>query len=194
MKVKKSREYTQDDGSKVSFTFDRADGKIVGIKKDGVSVSPNTSEFADFSQSDDAVAAYNVAKYTSNKRSYVDSVASKTSAELNSYYINESKKEENEQFLEQEINAIENVTPKENASVKGKTESMACPLDLNFKQDHFKISKYNYVRPSVSQSRSPATFCSEYLDFFLYLPPYPGPVSPTNVCLCDLLWFTLGLT
>ena len=34
MKVKKSRVYTQDDGSKVSFTFDRADGKIVGIKKD----------------------------------------------------------------------------------------------------------------------------------------------------------------
>ena len=31
MKVKKSREYTQDDGSKVSYTFDRADGKIIGI-------------------------------------------------------------------------------------------------------------------------------------------------------------------
>ena len=154
MKVKKSREYTQDDGSKVSFTFDRADGKIVGIKKDGVSVNPSTSEFADFSQSDDAVAAYNTAKYTSNKRAYVDSVASKTSAELNSYYINESKKEENEQFLEQETNALENVTPKENASVKGKTESMAYPLDLNFKQDHFKITKFNYVRPSVNQSKS----------------------------------------
>ena len=31
MKVKKSREYVQDDGSKVSYTFDRADGKIIGI-------------------------------------------------------------------------------------------------------------------------------------------------------------------
>ena len=67
MKVKKSRVYTQDDGSKVSFTFDRADGKIVGIKKDGASVSPNTSEFADFSQGDDALAAYNVAKFGNAK-------------------------------------------------------------------------------------------------------------------------------
>jgi len=155
MKVKKSRVYTQDDGSKVSFTFDRADGKIVGIKKDGVSVSPNTSEFADFSQGDDALAAYNVAKFGNAKKSYTsDSPASKTSAELNSYYINESKKEANEAFIEQQTNALENVAPSQNASVKGKTESMAYPLDLNFKQDHFKITKFNYVRPSVNQSKS----------------------------------------
>ncbi len=154
MKVKKSREYTQDDGSKVSFTFDRADGKIVGIKKDGVSVSPNTSEFTDFSQSDDAVAAYNVAKYTSNKRAYVDSVASKTSAELNSYYINESKKEANKQFIQEENNTEQNIAPRQNASVKGKTESMAYPLDINFRQDHFKITKYEYVRPDINQSKS----------------------------------------
>ena len=31
---------------------------------------------------------------------------------------------------------------------------MAYPLDLNFKQDHFKITKFNYVRPSVNQSKS----------------------------------------
>ena len=158
MKVKKSRVYTQDDGSKVSFTFDRADGKIVGIKKDGASVSPNTSEFADFSQGDDALAAYNVAKFGNAKKSYTsDSPASKTSAELNSYYINESKKEANQAFIEQQTNALENVAPSQNASVKGKTESMAYPLDLNFKQDHFKITKFNYVRPSVNQSKSNRT-------------------------------------
>ena len=32
MKDKKSREY-EIDGSKVSFTFDREDGKIIGISK-----------------------------------------------------------------------------------------------------------------------------------------------------------------
>ena len=54
--------------------------------------SSELDTFSNFTQSDDAVAAYNVAKYTSNKRAYVDSVASKTSAELNSYYTNQSKK------------------------------------------------------------------------------------------------------
>ena len=154
MKVKKSRVYTQDDGSKVSFTFDRADGKIVGIKKDGASVSPNTSEFADFSQGDDALAAYNVAKFGNAKKSYTsDSPASKTSAELNSYYINESKKEANEQFVEEENTntVVENATPAEPTS--NASEIMSYPLDLNPSQDHFKITKYNYQRRDVNASK-----------------------------------------
>ena len=64
MKVKKSRVYTQDDGSKVSFTFDRDDGRIIGISKNGKSVSPTgRTDFNTLSQSTDALAAYNVAKY-----------------------------------------------------------------------------------------------------------------------------------
>ena len=154
MKVKKSRVYTQDDGSKVSFTFDRADGKIVGIKKDGASVSPNTSEFADFSQGDDALAAYNVAKFGNAKKSYTsDSPASKTSAELNSYYINESKKEANEQFVEEENTntVVENATPAEATS--NASEIMSYPRALNSSQDHFKITKYNYQRRDVNASK-----------------------------------------
>ena len=38
LKVKKSRNYTQDDGSKVSFDF--TGGKLVGMKKDGKSLNP----------------------------------------------------------------------------------------------------------------------------------------------------------
>ena len=97
MEVKKSREYTQDDGSKVSFTFDKADGKIIGITKNGESLNPNTSEFADFSQSADALAAYNVAKFGNAKKSYTsDSPETKTSDELNSYHNQQNKKETNE--------------------------------------------------------------------------------------------------
>ena len=156
MKVKKSRVYTQDDGSKVSFTFDRADGRIIGISKNGKSVSPTGStEFTDLSQSSDALAAYNVAKFGNAKKSYTsDQPLTKSTFEVNNYHKEQAKKEANEAFIEQETNALENVAPKENASVKGKTESMAYPLDLNFKQDHFKITKFNYVRPSVNQSKS----------------------------------------
>ena len=97
MKVKKSREYEQDDGSKVSYTFDKDDGKIIGITKNGESLNPNTSEFANFSQSADALAAYNVAKFGNAKKSYTkDQPASKTTAELNSYHNQQNKKETNE--------------------------------------------------------------------------------------------------
>ena len=158
MKVKKSRKY-EISGSKVSFTFDREDGKIVGISKNGVSVNPNTNEFSNFSQSDEAINAYNVAKYTSNKRSYVDSVATKTSSELNSYYTEQSKKETNEQFVEEEIESsiasnVNSGTGYQIAGGAGKTDIMAYPLDINPHQDHFKITKYEYVRPDINQSKS----------------------------------------
>ena len=105
MKIAKSRSY-EIDGSNVSFEFDREDGKIIGVKKqnnngDFISVDPKTSEFGDLSQSDEAVNAYNVAKYSSNKRAYVDSVASKTSSELESYYQDQNKKETNDSSLSQ---------------------------------------------------------------------------------------------
>ena len=156
MKVKKSREYTQDDGSKVSFTFDRADGRIIGISKNGKSVSPlSSTEFTNLSQSADALAAYNVAKFGNSKKSYTsDQPLTKSTFEVNNYHNEQAKKEANQAFIEQEKNALENVAPKENASPKGKTESMMYPLDLNFKQDHFKITKYEYKRQDINQSKS----------------------------------------
>ena len=156
MKVKKSREYTQDDGSKVSFTFDRSDGRIIGISKNGKSVSPlSSTEFTNLSQSADALAAYNVAKFGNAKKSYTsDQPLTKSTFEVNNYHNEQAKKEANQAFIEQEKNALENVAPKENASPKGKTESMMYPLDLNFKQDHFKITKYEYKRQDINQSKS----------------------------------------
>ena len=95
---------------------------------------------------------------TGNKAAYIigfsDQPLTKSTFEVNNYHKEQAKKEANEAFIEQETNALENVAPKENASVKGKTESMEYQLDLNFKQDHFKITKFNYVRPSVNQSKS----------------------------------------
>ena len=171
MKVKKSREYTQDDGSKVSYTFDRDDGKIIGITKNGESLDPNTSEFANFSQSDDALAAYNVAKFGNAKKSYIkDQPASKTAAELNSYHNQQNKKETNED------KDISTTSPSESSlatannygmgspftgyqAKKGKkvyANVFAYPLDIDPQQDHLKIKKYKYQRTSVSAGR-PAT-------------------------------------
>ena len=156
MKVKKSREYTQDDGSKVSFTFDRADGRIIGISKDGKSVSPlSSTEFTDLSQSADALAAYNVAKYGAAKKSYVsDQPLTKSTFEVNNYHKEQAKKEANEQFVEEENTdtVVENASPKDNYS-SGASEIMSYPLDLNTSQDHFKIMKYKYQRRDVNASK-----------------------------------------
>ena len=161
MEIKKSREYTQEDGSKVSFTFDRSDGKIVNIKKDGVSVDPKTSAFGDLSQSDDAVAAYNVARYGNAKKSYVNSVASKTTSELNSYYEKEVKKDLNQQKINAEQNAKEALA-KQNATIKetgvgSSSDIFSYPLNFDTTQDHIKIMRHKYVRPGINQSKAANT-------------------------------------
>ena len=164
MKIAKSRSY-EIDGSNVSFEFDREDGKIIGVKKqnsngDFISVDPKTSEFGDLSQSDEAVNAYNVAKYSSNKRAYVDSVASKTSSELESYYQDQNKKETNEQFVEEDQPAINQPlafeSPRSAPYFGGAARSsdvMAYPVDIDQNQDHLKITRYEYRRPTVNQSK-----------------------------------------
>ena len=65
MAIRKSRNYTQDDGSKVSFDFDG--GKLVGMKKDGTSLNPESIEFVNLSNTDDALRAYRQAR-TNNMR------------------------------------------------------------------------------------------------------------------------------
>ena len=156
MTVKKSRNYTQDDGSKVSFDFDG--GELVGIKKDGASVRPDSTDYINLSLSDDALGAYNVSKYSSNKRSYEDSISIASTEERFNYFNTESKKENNEQFIEQEdVTRDRNIATQNASPTSGKSEVMSYPFDLNPKQDHFKIMRYNYIRPDINQSKGPGT-------------------------------------
>ena len=71
--MSKSKVYTQDDDSKVSFEFG-SDGKLIGIKKDGVAVDPNSSTFQDLQESDDALNAYRVNKHGGIQQSYEDTI------------------------------------------------------------------------------------------------------------------------
>ena len=154
MTVKKSRNYTQDDGSKVSFDFDG--GELVGIKKDGASVRPDSTDYINLSLSDDALGAYNVSKYSSNKRSYEDSISIASTEERFNYFNTESKKETNESFIEQEdVTRDRNIATQNASPTSSKSEVMSYPSDLNPKQDHFKIMRYNYIRPDINQSKGP---------------------------------------
>ena len=155
MAIRKSRNYTQDDGSKVSFDFDG--GKLVGMKKDGTSLNPESVEFVNLAYTDDALRAYNVSKYSSNKRSYEESISISSKEERDNYYTTENKKETNESFVEQEDVTRDRNIATQNASPKGsdKSEVMSYPFDLNPKQDHFKIMRYNYIRPDINMSKGP---------------------------------------
>ena len=155
MAIRKSRNYTQDDGSKVSFDFDG--GKLVGMKKDGTSLNPESIEFVNLSYTDDALRAYNVSKYSSNKRSYEDSISISSKEERDNYYTTENKKETNESFVEQDDVTRDRNIATQNASPTGsnRSEVMSYPFDLNPKQDHFKIMRYNYIRPDINMSKGP---------------------------------------
>ena len=154
----KSKVYKQNDGSKVSFEFG-PNGKLIGIKKNGKSLDPQSKEFEDLQDGDDALEAYNINKFKGNVDEYEEIIDVDTDI-LIAQHEKEEKKENNAQFLPEEIendNPIAFTTP-ENPKYKktktgGSSDLMAYPLDIDLDQDHFKITRYNYVRPDINQSK-----------------------------------------
>ena len=168
MAVKKSRQYSVDGNS---YAFEFVGDKLAGIKKsvNGVlnPIPPKGSEFASVSSSEESLDAYRVAKYGSNKTGAAEetSVEKLSEEELQDYYNKEVKKAANEQFVDNvSEQPIAFTTPLDTGSgyVRGNTRAgvnkssdiMAYPLDIDTKQDHFKVTKYKYVRPNINQSKS----------------------------------------
>ena len=119
------------------------------------------------SSSEESLDAYRIAKYGSNKTGAAEEtwVAKLSDEELQDYYDKEVKKAANEQFVDNvSEQPIAFASPDNTGSgyVRGNTRAgvnkssdiMAYPLDIDTKQDHFKITKYKYVRPNINQSKS----------------------------------------
>jgi hypothetical protein len=172
MADKKSRQYSVDGNS---YAFEFVSDKLAGIKKsvNGLlnPIPPKGSEFASVSSSDEAINAFNVAKFGPNKAAYVDTVEKLSEEELQDYYDKEVKKGVNEQFIENFAEpALAFTEPRDtggqynrgNSSYRSKYRGIlgnrgnvyAYPLDIDLDQDHFKITKYRYVRPTINQSKS----------------------------------------
>jgi len=175
MAIKKSKPYLID-GSKYSFEFND-DGKMIGIKKQDESgnfkpVDPASNEFAGLELSDQALNAYNINKFGGNTSAYEEILDISPDLLKQQLYDNEEKKSNNQQFLEDNTNPFSPIsftTPQSPSYSggktggydagfwdrfwKGKSDIMAYPLDLALDQDHFKITKYNYVRPDINQSK-----------------------------------------
>ena len=169
MADKKSRQYSVDGNS---YAFEFVGDKLAGIKKsvNGLlnPIPPKGSEFASVSSSDEAINAFNVAKFGPNKTAYVDTVEKLSEDELQDYYQKEVKKGVNEQFIENFAEpALAFTEPRDtggqynrgnsssrNRSILNRGNVYAYPLDIDLDQDHFKITKYKYVRASINQSKS----------------------------------------
>mgnify|MGYP003302961504 FL=1 len=166
MAVKKSRQYSVDGNS---YAFDFVSEKLAGIKKsvNGVlnPIPPKGSEFASVSSSDEALDAYRIAKYESNKTAAAKetSVAKLSDEELQDYYDKEVKKAANEQFVdnvsEQPIAFSSPQSADSGYRSRGGRGSqiMAYPLDIDLNQDHFKITKYKYQRADINLSKPART-------------------------------------
>ena len=161
----KSRVYDIDD-SKVSFEFG-SNGKLIGIKKDGKSLDPQTQEFEDFQDSDDALDAYNVNKFGGNINAYEEIIDVDTDI-LIAQHEREEKKQSNEQFVDNvSEQSLAFSSPRDTGSQydarnvsKNKSLSssiMAYPLDIDLAQDHFKITKYKYQRADINLSKPSRT-------------------------------------
>ena len=160
--MSKSRKYTVD-GKKYVFSFDE-NNKLDGIQEQSGravfrSVDPNSNKFSEISSSSEALNALNVNKFKGNKRGYQTAMEVAPTEQLNKAYEERTKKVTNEQYVEENNNnqniATTNGGSGQNASPK--SEVMSYPLDLNPRQDHFKIMKYNYIRPDINMSKGPGT-------------------------------------
>ena len=172
--MSKSRVYGIDDddggSSRVSFEFD-ANQNLLGITKDGNPVNPTSAEFTTLSDSDESVAAFNVNKYGTNLDAYGDSVDKADAEVLAEHFADETSKNTNEQFIEEDFDSPAPIAYNTGSNVedyerderkkyiffgrKVKSDIMAYPVDIDPSQDHFKITRYRYTRPDVNQSKPP---------------------------------------
>ena len=166
MATKKSRKYDIDG---TNYAFDFVGDKLAGIKQEvnGVlnPIPPKGNQFADISTSDEGLNAFNVAKYGSNKEGYVDAIEKLSDEELQSYYNEETKKLANQQSIDAAAAAAQplsftsgnNTFREADRGYKHRagrgSEIMAYPLDIDLNQDHFKITRYKYIRPDINQSK-----------------------------------------
>ena len=148
----------------ISYEFNSL-GKIIGIfdhsdPTNPTIIDPKTDQFKNLAQTDDALTAFNFNRYGGNKDSYDKETEIPSQKELDDFYETESK--DNKENLKEtdypnRDNGLSNpsLAPgPANAYASYKrgqrtgipNELFAYPLDIDPKQDHLKISRYEYAR------------------------------------------------
>ena len=162
-----------DNPPKYSFTFGKTEqgkGRLIGINKVGTDgtvntpVDPSGAEWNTISNSDEAKSAYNL---QINHKDVGDDIVIADKDTLDTRFNQETKKFANRAAAAEELDERNNVNVATDAQrefspqyasyleSRGKRFSnnfYTYPLDIDPLQDHMKISKYKYKRPSVQGS------------------------------------------
>ena len=162
-------------GESYSFSYS-LDGKLMGVTQKGangkfnVATDLNKPIFTSDAAQEAIVESYNHVKYGANTDSYADyndngfaKVEFGSLKERNEFFRQRKSKFANQQFIEDQKNKpVAPANPKSKGFYDtfgtggfGQSTALSYPLDLNLRQDHFKIMKYNYQRSDVNASKPP---------------------------------------
>ena len=165
--IKKSRPYDITDLGTMAFEF--ANDALVGIKEnvEGVlnQLNPFSDKFDKTAATSEALEAYNIAKYGSNTNAYEDLINIADPDLLKAFFDKEKNKLNNEQFVDpsDRLPSLAFSNPRSTGDSyrrgrkapnrQGGSDVMAYPLDIDPKQDHMKIRRYNYLRAQANSSK-----------------------------------------
>ena len=164
MAEKKSKKYDSS-GEDVNYAF--VDDKLTGVFIRSTSTNSLVPEnnksfkFNTLINNSDALDAFRKAVYGPNKEAYPDEIDYASDEEMSDYYAKSLKKSNNEQFVDQSLptsiafsSAATLNTSGRSRGGTGDKKLMRYPFDIDLSQDHFKITRYNYVRPNLNLSKS----------------------------------------
>ena len=181
MAEKKSKKYDSS-GEDVNYAF--VDDKLTGLFIKSTSTNSLVPEnnksfkFNTLINNSDALDAFRKAVYGPNKDLYPASIEVASDEELTTYFAESQKKFNNEQFVTNDFekpkslaystgrgrddydqgdiarNFLGGAKSVHGPLMKSDSEILAYPLDIDPNQDHFKISRYDYRRATVNQSKS----------------------------------------
>ena len=165
--IKKSRPYDITDLGNMAFEF--ANDALVGIKENIAGVlnqlNPFSDKFDKTAATSEALEAYNIEKYGSNTNAYEDLINIADPDLLKAFFDKEKNKLNNEQFVDpsDRLPSLAFSNPRSTGDSyrrgskvgnrQGGSDVMAYPLDIDPKQDHMKIRRYNYLRAQANSSK-----------------------------------------
>jgi len=165
--IKKSRPYDITDLGTMAFEF--ANDALVGIKEniEGVlkQIDPISNLFDTVAATSEALEAYNIAKHGPNTDAYESLINISDPDLLKAYFDKEKNKLNNEQFVDpsDRLPSLAFSNPRSTGDSyrrgskvgnrQGDKQVLAYPLDIDPKQDHMKIRRYNYLRAQANSSK-----------------------------------------
>ena len=162
MSEKKSRLYND------VASYAVVDGRLTGLFIKNLSnnkLEPEdnkSSRFNELMNNSDALDAFNKSVYGPNKEEYSSTINYASDEEMTNYFEDSQKKSDNSANLPPlplitstpPTQSIAYNIPKSRRSLQGDKKLMRYPFDIDVNQDHFKITRYNYVRPNLNMSKS----------------------------------------